>query len=352
MHLQVSIVVFTLTILSLTGKSFSQQCLNCISEKFLNADFSNVDVLEDRDCEMGVFKSEFLGICNSVEICITIDGIATYDIEGYGKTDTLFVRRMCTDPIFLDSSTRCMTGPTAERFVLSLDHHLELDGYIYMSSFDGTVCPCNDDFCNDEVIRPVLVKRSHTPAPEATGLQCALCVDADIPGQSYSFLEELDNPHCEAGNLTASNVFYQTCSGNGACVTIDGSITESGTRYNLYQRACVHGFLESYSKSDKMFCFSRSQSASVGENILLDEEDYYFGNDFTFDGVVCYCTSDLCNLPGRGVASRPTGEGDGDGTSSSLDLPPVAIVGIVVVVVVLVICCAVASVVKKIGIFR
>lgn len=125
-----------------------------------------------------------------------------------------------------------------------------------------------------------------------------------------------------------------------------------GIRYNVYQRLCVHGFLESYSKSDKMFCFSRSQSASVGENILLDEEDYYFGNDFTFDGVVCYCTSDLCNLPGRGVASRPTGEGDGDGTSSSLDLPPVAIVGIVVVVVVLVICCAVASVVKKIGIFR
>lgn len=78
-----------------------------------------------------------------------------------------------------------------------------------------------------------------------------------------------------------------------------------------------------------MFCFSRSQSASVAESILVDEDDYYFGSDFSFAGVICYCTSDFCNFPGRGVASRPTGE-----------------------VVVLVICCAVASVVKKIGIFR
>ncbi|KAJ8039712.1 hypothetical protein HOLleu_13805 [Holothuria leucospilota] len=285
-----------------------RQCLGCISEKFLNSDFSNWDVFEDTACVKGVnLTDEYRITCEQSEVCFVIDGIASYYVQGFGLTDTKLVLRNCIDSSHFTSPFTCLRDNDANTFVKRLNLQLEIGDDVSLSSFAGTVCPCQDEaYCNDQAIAPVFVRRHHTPAPKARGLQCVRCVDTDFPfGLSHY---DYDNPSCEAGNLTHSDVFYHTCSGDGACVIIDGFVTddELDVSYTLYLRGCVHGLLDSYRSSDSLRCLSRSESAMAVPGILLSEEDYYVGYDLTFEGRMCYCTSDFCTLPGR--AQRPTTE--------------------------------------------
>lgn len=290
-------IMSSLLLSALVGDSCGQQrCLSCTSETFLNSDFSNFDVLEDKNCERGNRLPEFLKYCSSRKVCITIDGIAGYSVQGYGKTETKYVVRDCVDPATLTSSTLCMTGSSAENYVTSLGHQLELDYFVQMSTFDGTVCPCyGNDYCNDGQVDPVAVHRPHTPAPGAKGLQCITCLHLDIP--SYDSID-YDNPYCEKGDLSHPDVFYHTCSGDGACAVIDGWITQFGIRYRNFERTCIHGFLNSYPQSQELVCLSRRDVALVSDQIF-DYDDYYYFGDVEFDGDICYCTSDLCNTGTR-----------------------------------------------------
>ncbi|KAJ8039711.1 hypothetical protein HOLleu_13802 [Holothuria leucospilota] len=281
------------------------QCLGCTSEKFLNTDFSDLDVFEDPECERGDSLSKYWITCSSSEVCYVIDGIASYYVQGFGVTDTKLVIRSCIDRFHFPSTSTCLRGTDADTFVRSFNHQLEIGDDVILASFDGTACPCQTTaYCNDQQISPVVVRRPHTPSPGAGGLQCATCLDIDFHGSQYDYYN-YDNPSCEAGDLKDPDVFYHTCSGDGACVVIDGVITELGIPYSFFQRVCVHGFLDIYPRTRNLTCLPSDEAETIVPIILLSEDDYYFGYDLTFEGSLCYCTSDLCNLFNKSPTITP-----------------------------------------------
>ncbi|KAJ8034612.1 hypothetical protein HOLleu_21522 [Holothuria leucospilota] len=268
------------------GQSATISCVSCSSIIFQDVGFTDLELFQDEACEHGIGPVD---VCPSGYVCASIIGVETQNIAGYGETNFHVVIRGCEIATFFDISqaaSGCVPADQHEDF-LGTDAS---DPDVQFVRFEGDICYCSEDTCNDVMAPPIhRPALPHTPPPNAPGLQCRFCSHVEFHDDVLKD-PTITNFDCEDGLLTSEDVYYITCPAGSVCLNIRGQMTYSSLGFDV--AADVHD-RRCFFVDDVM----DAESGCVDQDDISDyQTDYYsYFDDVIFQGGACYCSRDLCD---------------------------------------------------------
>ncbi|XP_071851132.1 uncharacterized protein [Apostichopus japonicus] len=293
-----SILVSLALVLGLFRSGVGQgTCLRCKSITYLDTDFTNVDLLEDDDCILGKVNSDNVIDCPPGKECTTFDGTVTWFVKGYGFLDAQVTLRTCVGGVTFDEQeNRCFDRHSSYNFMYQLIGKDFQDRE--MTNADGNLCGCNHtQNCNSQEGAMIDMKGGgHTPKPNVRGLQCLFCSHQVLHNPQFTHLDE-PNPSCSEAEIQDGGVYYQTCAAGAVCGIIDGNVTYGDVTASYFIRDCLYDIsdLPATEGTDGLLCLSGEDAQMVAISHLVADPNGVV--QVTYDGEVCYCTSDLCELP-------------------------------------------------------
>ncbi|KAJ8048176.1 hypothetical protein HOLleu_00375 [Holothuria leucospilota] len=290
------LVVLFLALIVPTGNSL--KCLSCDSYTYLDADFTDIDSEEDRDCVAGTKKPENQLECLEGSTCAIFEGTVTWFVKGYGFVNAQMTFRTCVR--LLGPASFPPGGCFDSHSSYSFLHQLIGGKYIgrELTNFNGTFCGCNHtDTCNDHPGSAPVITRGHTPNTNPRGLQCVSCYHQVFNDPGYNHLD-VKNPSCSEAAIEEDSIYYHTCANGGVCGVINGELNFRGINITYFERDCLYGITKytTIEREDGLLCVSSQNVSQIVTSHLLSEAEISVGD---FSGELCYCSTDFCELPGK-----------------------------------------------------